>query len=181
MMTTTMPTKKTHMGVGEYVSGGLVIAGFLTLGFLAIRGATERVTKFPPTYLPLDGISLGPDGVVSIDTSKLTIPFTATPIIRIGSVLATGSMTPLFSAGSELVFVLPSIPADQVIMCNALQVGSLATYKKSTTEYIIHQVEAIKYDSEGRYFRFKGYANPVTDSMKVRDEDIVEVVVAVIY
>jgi len=174
-------TKKMHMSTGEYISGGMVILGVGTLAYLAIKSSFERVKPAPPIYLPLDGISVDPNGVVSIDTSKLTIPFTAEPIIRIGSVLATGSMTPFFSAGSELVFVFPSVDADQIVMCDALQVGSIATYKKSATEWILHQVQAIKYDNEGRYFRFRGYANPIDDSMKVRDKDIVDIVVAVIY
>jgi hypothetical protein len=84
----------------------------------------------------------------------------------------TKSMEPFIYAGANSIEV-KAIPAD-------IQIGDVVSFRYKNS-IIIHRVIEMKEDALGRYFVTKGDNLPKPDPIKVRDNQLLGVVVAVIY
>ena len=87
----------------------------------------------------------------------------------------TNSMDPLIDEGANALQFKPKSEDD-------ISVGDIVSYhKENYPERIIHRVVFKGVDEKGTYFVLKGDNNPVSDSGKVRFEDIDRVLFAIIY
>jgi signal peptidase I len=84
----------------------------------------------------------------------------------------TNSMDPFIDSGSNAIQIKPK-PGQ-------ISVGDVIAYKSSYGT-IIHRVISIGLDDNGVYYTVKGDNNAFQDPSKVRFDDIVGVVVAVVY
>jgi len=85
----------------------------------------------------------------------------------------SNSMDPLFDDTANAIEVHPAHPED-------INVGDIISYR-SASGLIVHRVIEKGLDTEGVYYLVKGDNNTAADSNKVRFEDIVGVVVAIVY
>ena len=89
--------------------------------------------------------------------------------------LDSNSMDPLLDEGTTIITIKPQ-------NYNEISVGDIIVFKSNFSEYnIVHRIVAIANDKEGNYFVTKGDNNPSEDPIKVRFEQIVAVVVGILY
>lgn len=87
----------------------------------------------------------------------------------------TNSMDPLIDEDSNVIQIKPQNEED-------IHIGDIVSYEDTfTKEIILHRVVAIGEDSKGKYFVLKGDNVNSIDPVKVRFDQIVGVVVAVVY
>ncbi|MBW2979151.1 signal peptidase I [Candidatus Woesearchaeota archaeon] len=87
----------------------------------------------------------------------------------------TNSMDPVFDAEANTIEITPKDPTQ-------IKIGDIISYKSELCDCIVvHRVIGKGVDEKGFYFIVKGDNNPVKDPEKVRFEQIVGVVVGVIY
>jgi signal peptidase I len=84
----------------------------------------------------------------------------------------TNSMDPVFDKEANTVRI--HVPAEE------LAVGDIVSYQ-SDDSIIIHRIVHKEYDEDGLYFILKGDNNPVSDPGKVRPEQILGKIVAILY
>lgn len=118
-----------------------------------------------------------PDRITKQEISQYPDKFCIkTENYRVSSVLGSHSMLPSFDENSNVVYIPPNntdiLIGDIVIF---------KEYKENNISYISHRVVNIKEDEEGKYYVTQGDNNPVIDPKKVRLEDIIGVVIAIIY
>jgi len=85
----------------------------------------------------------------------------------------TGSMEPVFNEGANAIQGVPSTTAD-------IHIGDIISYERGD-DIVIHRVMELGQDEEGWYAITKGDNNPVPDAQKVRFEQVISVVLAIIY
>lgn len=85
----------------------------------------------------------------------------------------TNSMDPFLDIGANAIEIMPE-SAEQI------QVGDIISYQADES-IIIHRVSEIGEDEDGIYYVVKGDNNTFTDPVEVRFDDVVGVLVAVIY
>ena len=140
-------------------------------------GTVERPS--PQDWIPRSGI-IPSDGKVIIDLLQLSLELDETPGVWIPEIPNTNSMDGLFDIGNNNILIAGSNAQDQTKLVDFLKVGDIAVYKTDTM-YAIHRIVEIKEDKEGKYFRFKGDNNPVKDSGRVREYEILWVSIGTIY
>ena len=87
----------------------------------------------------------------------------------------TNSMDPVFDVEANTIEIKPKSPKD-------IKVGDIISYKSNLCKCIVvHRVVKKGIDKDGFYFIVKGDNNPTEDPEKVRFNQIVGVVVGVIY
>ncbi|MBU1976114.1 MAG: signal peptidase I [Nanoarchaeota archaeon] len=92
-----------------------------------------------------------------------------------GFLLDTNSMDPVMDEGTTTLAIKPEAPKD-------IQPGDIVLFSSDTNEYhIIHRIIEVGEDEQGMYYITKGDNNPTEDPTKVRFEDIVAVVVGILY
>lgn len=92
-----------------------------------------------------------------------------------GYMLDSNSMDPLLDEGTTVLTVKPSGPND-------ISIGDLLVYKANLSEYnIVHRVINISADDEGIFFITKGDNNPYDDPFRIRFNDVVAIVIGIIY
>lgn len=84
----------------------------------------------------------------------------------------TNSMDPVFDIEANTIRM--KVPAE------SLQIGDIVSYQNGNS-IIIHRIVHIDEDEEGLYFIMKGDNNPTSDPGKVRTNQILGKVVAIIY
>ncbi len=85
----------------------------------------------------------------------------------------TNSMDPFLDETANAIEILPEDPLD-------IQVGDVISYE-SEFGVIIHRVVEVGEDFDGVYYIVKGDNNAVKDPVKVRFDDVVGVLVAIVY
>ena len=85
----------------------------------------------------------------------------------------TNSMDPFIDETSNAIQISPKIP-------EMIKIGDVISYRSSYGT-IIHRVIEVNEDKEGVYFKVKGDNNAYPDSQKVRFDEIIGVVIAVVY
>jgi hypothetical protein len=87
----------------------------------------------------------------------------------------SNSMDPLFDEGSTVLSIKPK-KADEI------DIGDIIVFKSAAGDTpIIHRVQDIVTDENGIYFTTKGDNNKEADPYKVRFNDVMAVVVAILY
>lgn len=86
----------------------------------------------------------------------------------------TNSMDPVFDTGNYAIEVKPNSTAD-------INVGDIIAYNDGNGDVIIHRVISIGQDQSGWYAMAKGDNAPDADNLKVRFDQVKDVVVMVIY
>tara|TARA_Y100000310_G_C20437317_1_gene694353 strand:+ start:196 stop:681 length:486 start_codon:yes stop_codon:yes gene_type:complete len=85
----------------------------------------------------------------------------------------TNSMDPFIDETSNAIEIKPNSPLD-------IKVGDVISYQ-TKQGVIIHRVVKVDRDEKGIYYLVKGDNNIITDPFKIRFNEVVGVVVAVIY
>lgn len=94
---------------------------------------------------------------------------------RVWYALGTKSMDPLLDTGTNVITVVPKDEED-------LFVGDIVAFQwEGVEQAVVHRIVAINVDENGTYYTTKGDNNPVVDPVRVRFEDIIAVVVAIVY
>ncbi|MBT4351648.1 hypothetical protein HOD20_03910 [archaeon] len=132
------------------------------LGSLFDFGNEEKAS--PQDWIPEDKIHVYKDKVIiDIDDPQWST-FTD-----------TNSMDPVIDQGANAIQVVPKSPSQ-------IDVGDIISYtSKYTTGTIIHRVVEIGEDKDGWYAVMKGDNNSQKDPGKVRFDQILRVVVGIIY
>jgi hypothetical protein len=87
----------------------------------------------------------------------------------------TNSMDPVLDSGANSIEIKPTSESD-------IKVGDIISFKTAySSGIIIHRVAEIGYDENGIFYLTKGDNNPTVDPGKRRFEDVVGIVVGVIY
>ena len=146
----------------------LVMVILLSLGVLSLTEKqipsglmVGKEISSPSDWVKENQIKVYPDSVI------LNIPQSSW-----ASFTDTNSMDPFIDAGANAIQIKP-LPGQ-------VGVGDVIAYH-STSGTIIHRVIERGIDENGIFYLVKGDNNASPDSMKVRDNDIVGVVVAVVY
>ncbi|MFC1647857.1 signal peptidase I [Nanoarchaeota archaeon] len=88
----------------------------------------------------------------------------------------TKSMLPIIDQGANAIQVKPQEG------CFDIEVGDIISYESKYADgIIIHRVVMVNEDDEGTYFIAKGDSNPSQDPGKIRCNQILRVLIAVIY
>ena len=159
------------------------LAGLLASNMLATQGfSTPTYTdgfEFPttiiggsvmPTDTPQDRVSeeqiivLHDKVVLDIENAEWS---TFTP---------TKSMMPVIDTGANAIQVQPQ-PG-----CTDIELGDIVSYESKYAEgTVIHRIVAKGEDEQGLFFIAKGDSNPTPDPGKIRCDQILRVLVAIIY
>ena len=95
--------------------------------------------------------------------------------VQTSYVIDSNSMDPLLDAGATVLSVYPRSPQD-------ISVGDIVIFSlDSSSVPIVHRVHSIGNDNEGIFYITKGDNNENPDHYPVRYEDIVSVVVGILY
>jgi len=87
----------------------------------------------------------------------------------------TNSMDPFLDDGANAIEIMPD-------SAEAIQVGDIISYQTDGgIIIIIHRVIEVGEDNDGIYYTVQGDNNTFADSTKVRYDDVVGVLVAIIY
>jgi len=130
--------------------------------FLGLVTANEL--KSPSDHIKEDQIKVFPDKVVIKLEDASWAGFTD-----------TNSMDPIIDAGSNSIEIVPQNPSE-------IKVGDIISYNADFVDgIVIHRVMETGQDQNGWYCKVKGDNNAFRDPQKVRFEQIVGMVVAVIY
>jgi len=95
------------------------------------------------------------------------------PEVQQGIIAASNSMDPLLDQNDVVLDVTPQNPAD-------IQVGDIIIYRLESTR-VIHRVIEIGHDNDGWYAITKGDNNPKPDPAQVRFDQVIGVVIGIIY
>lgn len=88
----------------------------------------------------------------------------------------TKSMVPIIDTGANAIQVKPQSD------CTDIEVGDIISYKSDYADgTIIHRVVGKEQDEDGIYFVAKGDNNPTNDPGKIRCDQILRVLVAIVY
>ena len=93
--------------------------------------------------------------------------------IKYGTVKGTNSMLPLIYKGATVLYKIPESEED-------IKVGDIVVFR-TKRGYVIHRIVDKSRDEKGVYYITKGDNNRFRDGYKIRFENIVYVVVGVIY
>lgn len=85
----------------------------------------------------------------------------------------TNSMDPFLDEGANAIEIMPDSAEE-------IQVGDIISYR-SGNGIIIHRVIEVSEDKDGIYYTVQGDNNTFADPTKVRYDDVVGVLVAIIY
>lgn len=85
----------------------------------------------------------------------------------------TNSMDPLIDVGTNTIRLK--------VACDDLEVGDIVSYQHPSQGIIIHRIVHKDQDEEGTYFVLKGDNNPASDPGKVRCDQVLGKVIAIIY
>jgi hypothetical protein len=116
----------------------------------------------PKARVPIDDILINPQNII------ITIPD-----IQYGIVAASKSMDPLLDENDVLLEIDPSDESE-------INTGDIIIYERGS-ERIVHRVIDISHDNAGWYAITKGDNNLWPDKEKVRFDNILGVVVGIIY
>ena len=148
-----------------------------------ITGTHERPS--PSDITPRGALMhLEDTGMVHIDLSKISIPFTKTPRVWILPVAGTGSMDPVMDAGHNDILVAGADEQEQGILHNWLSQqppGNIVVYRIPEKIYAIHRITKVEWDTEGVKYTLKGDNNPSSDPYVVRSSNIEWVSIGTIY
>ncbi len=86
----------------------------------------------------------------------------------------TNSMDPVLDSGANAIRIKTKCP-------ETINVGDIISYKSNNGLIIVHRVVKKGFDDEGAYFILKGDNNPVIDPWKVRCNQYLGKLVAIIY
>ncbi|MCX6707645.1 MAG: signal peptidase I, partial [Candidatus Woesearchaeota archaeon] len=118
----------------------------------------------PYDHVPEDNIKVYSDKVVIALSDPSWASFTD-----------TNSMDPVLDTGANSIEIKPANPKD-------VHVGDIISFKTVySSGIVIHRVSEIGEDETGTFYLTKGDNNPTADPGKRRFEDIVGIVVGVIY
>ena len=113
-----------------------------------------------------------PMGNVSWKTGEITIKV---PGLTLAALEDSNSMDPLFDRGHLLIETTEFNPDELVV-------GDIVSYHAGSGSYIVHRIESIEEDENGRLFRFLGDNNVGRrDPYLVRAEHLRALVVGIIY
>ena len=158
---------------------------------MCIKSLTKIFTAGLDKPSPSDIVR--PDGIqssttsVTIDFTRLNIPFSKTPRVWIPSIPDTNSMDPSFDFGHNNILIAGDDAADHQTLIDFLKVGDIAVYRippdftQPAVIYVIHRIVDIGQDGQGRYFWFQGDNNAGKDPHKVRDENILYLCIGTIF
>jgi signal peptidase I len=92
-----------------------------------------------------------------------------------GYMIESNSMDPLLDNGTTILTVKPQSEKD-------IQIGDIIVFKTNLTEYnVVHRVVDINVDADGLYYLTKGDNNPEADPLKVRFQQIISIVIGILY
>jgi signal peptidase I len=86
----------------------------------------------------------------------------------------SNSMDPLLDYGANGIEIKPESEQD-------ITVGDIISFRSNGGSIIIHRVIDITSDEQGLYYITKGDNNPTADAQKVRFEDVLGILIAVVY
>lgn len=135
----------------------------------------------PSNIIPREAIKYDEDKYqITIDLSKMTIPFTKKVKVWIPPIPATGSMRPTFGKGNDNILITPDI-VDRKMLADWLEEETLKgndnvivyqMFSHFSYGYAIHRVVKVLRDIKGRWFKLRGDKNLRADSYKIRDSNI---------
>lgn len=142
----------------------------------------------PSNIVPDSQISYDDAGKLTIDLSKLNIPFTKLPKVWYpgASSVSWSSMEPVFSKDNNWLLIQGADAADQKALVDFIKVGDIAVYRipadlsQASVWYAVHRIVKIGKD-DSRYFVFKGDNTALNDPYKARDENILWLAIGTIY
>jgi len=143
---------------------------------LEAQVATLEAREWTP-YPPVSGVErISPQGWVdfnriSMQQNKVVVNG---DILRYGILADTNSMDGVMDAPHIVV-------GETVFDRNQLQVGDIVSYQTESSNTIIHQIIKIETDSEGRLYTLQGTNNDRPDTYQVRNENILSVLICLIY
>lgn len=112
---------------------------------------------------------------------SLIVPLSEKPKMWIPYISATKSMLPVLGSAHNTLLLAGATTADHRRLINHLKVGDIAVYHNGT-DFVLHRIDAIKFDKEGKYYVFKGDNNRwVRDPFRVRAVHIQWISVVVAY
>lgn len=154
--------KKNYLLIGFILGLIVSLIAFSILIYL-FRVEFFKSNIYPQDIVKFEDIKTFSDGAV-INYKNLTYS-------TIGN---TSSMLPCIS---HLSTVFYTTPAERNYL---IKKGDIVIYN-NTKKFIIHRIVDIKYDEMGKYFIVKGDNSKNPDNVKLRINDIIDIVVGVIY
>lgn len=135
----------------------------------------------PSHAIPIESIRYNGDAnLIIISLGGILIPFTKAPKVWLTTVADTNSMDAGIDIGMTCIMIAGADETEQMKLVSFIKVGDIAIYNVNE-QYILHRVAEIGKDSQGQYFIFKGDNNYTKDAGKVRDNQVLWLMVGVIY
>jgi signal peptidase I len=141
-------------------------------------GTVEKPS--PGDYVP-DSSLVFDVGKITLDTTRLNIPFTLPPKVWLTSVQGTNSMEPVIDIGNVAILIDGADETNHKLMCDAIIVGDIVVWQKPDGKATIHRVVNKDHNDVGRYFRTRGDNNYAADPDVLRDSDIKWLLIGIVY
>jgi len=118
----------------------------------------------PSDWVRTDAITIQ-GAKVTIDFSKLNVPLDQDPVVNYSDIKATKSMLPVFGSRHNNILLKGANPNDQGAILNYIKPGDIIV-AASTRGKIVHRVDKVGHDNQGRYFKTRG------DNVYKRDPEV---------